>query len=168
MVRSPSLPLQILVTMFLQSLPRIYKKKKNKYVVTMHLRLPPLAQLTTASQAHKMCCTAAVMPQEDTVESRGSSPLSDHTTLVSCSSLLTHGLPRKRNPCHALSWISYEKHFEQISNVKGVLWEAFAPLLAILLHPKANFVSPFSTPGWTQHSYAAYLTNALGLSGHRQ
>lgn len=127
MVRSPSLPLQILVRMFLQSLPRIHKKKKNKCVVTVRLGLPPpLTQLTTASQANKMCCIAAVMPQEAAVESRGRSPLSDHTSLVCCSSLLPHVAPSKRNPCRALSWVSYEKHFEQISSVKEVLWEDFA------------------------------------------
>lgn len=66
-------------------------------------------------------------------------------------------------------------------SVMGLLWEAFwadiqceggavgrLRLFAAVLLPKANFAFPFSTPGWTWHSYAAYLSNAMGFSGHRQ
>lgn len=146
-------------------------KRKNKYMVTTGLRLSPppsLTQLTIASWANKTPFIAAMTSQEATLGRIRRSPDPDHTAVVCWALLLPEGVPRKRKPCRALSWAFPEtgKHFEQVSNVKWVLWKAFSSSSAVGLCPGAALMFAFSRPDWTQRSYAAYLTNALCLSGH--
>lgn len=175
MVRSPSLPLPILVRTFLQSLPRIHKQKKILWrlcVLGCHLtllsrswQLPPELQNALYS-----CC--------DTSRSHPGTEVPCSLILPLCLArlspcpggcqeevlcvLLRHGPPRASRRGQPEDG----KHFEQVSDVKRVLWEAFSCPPAVLLRPSAAFAFAVSRPDRTRCSDVAYSTNVQYLSGH--